>query len=81
MAYDQKKDSKEQSANASVEQDNQDMGGQDTSAAPQQQEDGQDREAEKTESTVADILDGEKALHEMRRLRMKQQRPASGKDW
>lgn len=43
--------------------------------------DEQSKEEAKTLSTVADILDGEKALHEMRRLRMKQQRPTSGKDW
>lgn len=35
----------------------------------------------KTESTLTEILDGEKALHEMRRLRMQQQRPTGGKDW
>jgi tetratricopeptide (TPR) repeat protein len=40
-----------------------------------------DPAAAKTTATVADILDDEKALHEMRRLRRQQQRPASGKDW
>ncbi len=35
----------------------------------------------RTESILSEILDGEKALHEMRRLRMQQQRPTGGKDW
>ncbi|MEN8256257.1 MAG: tetratricopeptide repeat protein [Thermodesulfobacteriota bacterium] len=50
-------------------------------ASGQQADDEQDQQADKTAATLADILDGEKALHEMRRLRMRQQRPTSGKDW
>ncbi|MDR9501217.1 MAG: hypothetical protein RI601_05425 [Desulfurivibrionaceae bacterium] len=50
-------------------------------AASRPGEKGPDQQAAQEQSSVAAILDGEKALHEMRRLRRQQQRPASGKDW
>lgn len=77
LAADQE-DNSAQSADPAVDQDNPDQDGAQQHAADKQQE---EHEAEKTDSTVTDILDGEKALHEMRRLRIRQQRPASGKDW
>ncbi|MBU0680536.1 MAG: tetratricopeptide repeat protein [Proteobacteria bacterium] len=80
MAADQK-DKAQQSADAAGADDKQNEQPQDTSAMAKDQASEQDLEAKKIENTVADILDGEKALHEMRRLRMQQQRPASGKDW
>ncbi len=74
LAADQQ-DKTEQSASAAVDTNNQ------AAATADQHQEGQEQGAAKSDSTVADILDGEKALHEMRRLRIRQQRPASGKDW
>jgi Ca-activated chloride channel family protein len=80
MAADQQ-DKAHQSAADAGGDDKQDEQPEDATPMAKDQGSEQDLEAKKTESTVADILDGEKALHEMRRLRMQQQRPASGKDW
>lgn len=73
--------SEEQLAPPAVNEDNYNEGEEEMTTATEKQEGEFEPQDDKSAGTVADILDGEKALHEMRRLRMKQQRPASGKDW
>ncbi len=81
MATELRDTNEEQSAPPAVNDDNDNEGEEEMATATEKQEGKPQPQDDKSAGTVADILDGEKALHEMRRLRMKQQRPASGKDW